>query len=62
MNAALAQRQVADLTSQELHDAWEWQLVEEGLEAVRAGRVREVTPAYFDELRERIKKIEQQSR
>ena len=62
MNSALAQRQVADLSAKELHDAWEWRLVEEGLDAAREGRKREVTPAYFEELRARIDVIKQKTR
>ena len=52
MSTALDQRRVADLTSQELHDAWEWRLVQEGLDDVAAGRVHQATPEFFEEIKD----------
>jgi len=56
MEKATDQRPVSELTAPELRDALEWRLVQDGIEAADAGRVREVTPAYFDELRDRVRK------
>ena len=46
-----------NLATEELRNAREWRLIEEGLADVRAGRMLEVTPEYFDRLRAYINEL-----
>ena len=57
MSQNLEQRTVAELSTAELYEAYEWRLVQEGLEDVKAGRTEEATPEFFDGLRDQIDRL-----
>ena len=54
MSYNLEQRTVAELSTAELYEAYEWRLVQEGLDDAKAGRTEEATPEFFDGLRSQI--------
>lgn len=52
MNKTLLEKPVKELTTLQLRDAYERRLVEDGLASLERGEGIEVTPAYFEELRQ----------
>ena len=52
MSTVLEQKKVADLSTNQLYQAYERRLVQEGLTQLNSGQAIEVTTAYFDDLRQ----------
>ena len=62
MSAVLEHKKVADLSTAQLYQAYERRLVQEGLTQLDAGQGVEVTPAYFDDLRQLARDTSAQSK
>ena len=52
MSTALKDMRVGDLTAQQLEKAYERRLVQDGLDSLARGEGIEVTPEYFNKLRQ----------
>lgn len=55
MSADLDQKKGANLSAEELYAAYEWRLIKDAKASIEAGKGIEVTPFFFDDLRQTCK-------